>query len=147
MKRNTLIFGIIALLIGAAALAAAFIFQNNMLGLFCGLGGAGCALGLGNFFSYFYWSSGNNNKRYEEMQDNKSIEVNDELNSKVRDRSGRITCSIGFAAVCVTVILLEILEGLGLIAGSYLTVMILCAFLFFEMITYVIVFSSVRKKF
>ena len=147
MKKNTLILGLIALVIGVTALAGAVIFQNGLSGIFYGLGGAGCALGLGNIISYLYWSSGKNKKRYDEILESKSIEVNDELNSKVRDRSGRITCSIGFAAVCVTAILLEILEGLGMISGSYLTVMILCAFLFFQMITYIIVFSSVRKKF
>ena len=147
MKKNTLIFGILALVIGVVSLTAAFIFGGNMTGFFFGLGGAGAALGIGNIISYFYWSSQRNNKRYEELLENKSIEVNDELNSKVRDRCGRITCSVGFGAVCVTVILLEILEGAGLISGSYLTVMVLCAFLFFQMITYIIVFSSVRKKF
>lgn len=147
MKKNTLIFGILALLAGAATLAAAFIFQGNMNGICFGIGGAGCALGIGNIISYFYWSAEKNKKRYEELLENKSIEVNDELNSKISDRSGRITCSIGFAAVCVTAILLEILEGLGLISGSYLTVMVLCGFLLFQIITYMIVFSSVKKTF
>ena len=147
MKNNTLFFGILALLAGVAALAAAFIFQGNLIGICFGIGGAGCALGLGNIISYFYWSSEKNKKRYAEILENKSVEVNDELNSKIRDRSGRITCSIGFAAVCTTVILLEILEGLGFISGSYLAVMILCGFLLFQIITYMIVFSSVRKNF
>lgn len=147
MKKNTLITGILLLLIGVAALGAAVIFQNNMNGLFYGLGGAGCALGIGNIISYFYWSSDKNKKRYEELLENKSIEVNDELNSKIRDRSGRITCNIGFAAACITAILLEILECLGLISGSYLTVMVLCGFLIFQIITYIFVFSSIKKQF
>ena len=147
MKKNTLIFGILALLIGLTALGAAFIFTGNMNGVFFGIGGAGCALGLGNIISYFYWSSEKNKKRYEELLENKSIEVNDELNSKIRDRSGRITCNIGFAAVCATTILLEILEGLGIISGSFLTILVLCGFLLFQIITYIIVFSSVKKKF
>ena len=147
MKKNTLIFGILALLIGVTALGAAFIFTGNMNGVFFGIGGAGCALGLGNIISYFYWTSDKNKKRYEELLENKSIEVNDELNSKIRDRAGRITCSVGFAAVCVTTILLEILEGLGLISGSFLTVIVLSCFLLFQIITYMIVFSSVKKNF
>ena len=147
MKNTNLLFGILALLAGVAALAAAFIFQGNMIGICFGIGGAGCALGLGNIISHFYWSSEKNKKRYAEILENKSVEVNDELNSKIRDRSGRITCNIGFAAVCLAVILLEILEGLGFISGSYLTVMILCGFLLFQIITYMFVFSSVKKNF
>ena len=147
MKKNTLIFGILALLIGVTALGAAFIFTGNMNGVFFGIGGAGCALGLGNIITHFYWTSDKNKKRYEELLENKSIEVNDELNSKIRDRAGRITCSVGFAAVCVTTILLEILEGLGLISGSFLTVIVLSCFLLFQIITYMIVFSSVKKNF
>ena len=103
-------------------------------------------LRIGNIISFFYWSSENNKKRYEEILENKSIEINDELNTKLRDRAGRITGSIGFAAVCVIAILLEILESLGSITGSYLTVTVLCGLLVFQMITYMVVFSSERKK-
>ena len=146
MKKNTLAFGILALLAGVTALAAAFVFHGNHNGICFGIGGAGCALGLGNIISFFYWSSENNKKRYEEILENKSIEINDELNTKLRDRAGRITGSIGFAAVCVIAILLEILESLGSIPGSYLTVTVLCGLLVFQMITYMVVFSSERKK-
>ena len=146
MKKNTLAFGILALLAGVTALAAAFVFHGKHNGICFGIGGAGCALGLGNIISYFYWSSENNKKRYEEILENKSIEINDELNTKLRDRAGRITGSIGFATVCVIAILLEILESLGSITGSYLTVTVLCGLLVFQMITYMVVFSFEKKK-
>lgn len=147
MKNTNLFFGILALLAGIAALAAAFIFQGNMIGICFGIGGAGCALGLGNIISYFYWSSEKNKKRYEEILETKSIEINDELNSRIGDKAGKITGSIVFAAVCAIAILLEILEGLGLVTGSYLTVTVLCGLLVFQIIIYMVVFSAIRKKF
>lgn len=147
MKNTNLFFGILALLAGVAALAAAFIFQGNMIGICFGIGGAGCALGLGNIISYFYWSSEKNKKRYEEILETKSIEINDELNSRIGDKAGKITGSIVFAAVCAIAILLEILEGLGLVTGSYLTVTVLCGLLVFQIIIYMVVFSAIRKKF
>ncbi|MBR6275306.1 MAG: hypothetical protein IKR27_09900 [Lachnospiraceae bacterium] len=147
MKNTNLFFGILALLAGIAALTAAFIFQGNMIGICFGIGGAGCALGIGNIISYFYWSSEKNKKRYEEILETKSIEINDELNSRIGDKAGKITGSIVFAAVCAIAILLEILEGLGLVTGSYLTVTVLCGLLVFQIIIYMVVFSAIRKKF
>ena len=80
MKNTNLFFGILALLAGIAALTAAFIFQGNMIGICFGIGGAGCALGIGNIISYFYWSSELNINRYEDILETNSIVINDELN-------------------------------------------------------------------
>lgn len=130
MKKSTLLSGIIALVIGIAALMAA-IHQtdNNISGILFGLTGCGLGLGIGTIINYTYWSTGKNRKRYEELLERKNIEVNDELNQKIRDKAGRITESIGLAIIISLIITLTLFEALGFMASGYLTVVILSFYL------------------
>ncbi len=148
MKKNTLICGIIALVIGIAALMAALNqTQDSIAGILFGAAGSGIGLGAGGIISFIYWSSGKNKKKYEEVLARKDIEVNDELNQKIRDKAGRITNSIGLAVIIALILTLTIFEALGFITTGYMTVVILSFYLLFRMIIYVVVFNSVRKEY
>jgi len=148
MKKSTLLSGIIALVIGIAALMAA-IHQtdNNISGILFGLTGCGLGLGIGTIINYTYWSTGKNRKRYEELLERKKIEVNDELNQKIRDKAGRITESIGLAIIISLIITLTLFEALGFMASGYLTVVILSFYLLIRLVIYAVVFNSVRKEY
>ena len=148
MKKSTLISGIIALIIGIAALMAA-IHQtdNNISGILFGLTGCGLGLGIGTIINYTYWSTGKNRKRYEELLERKNIEVNDELNQKIRDKAGRITESIGLAIIISLIITLTLFEALGFMASGYLTVVILSFYLLIRLVIYAVVLNSVRKEY
>jgi hypothetical protein len=148
MKKSTLLSGIIALVIGIAALMAA-IHQsdNNISGILFGLTGCGLGLGIGTIINYTYWSTGKNRKRYEELLERKNIEVNDELNQKIRDKAGRITESIGLAIIISLIITLTLFEALGFMASGYLTVVILSFYLLIRLVIYAVVFNSVRKEY
>ena len=148
MKKSTLLSGIIALVIGIAALMAA-IHQtdNNISGILFGLTGCGLGLGIGTIINYTYWSTGKNRKRYEELLERKNIEVNDELNQKIRDKAGRITESIGLAIIISLIITLTLFEALGFMASGYLTVVILSFYLLIRLVIYPVVFNSVRKEY
>lgn len=148
MKKTTLLSGIIALVIGIAALMAA-IHQtdNNISGILFGLTGCGLGLGIGTIINYTYWSTGKNRKRYEELLERKNIEVNDELNQKIRDKAGRITESIGLAIIISLIITLTLFEALGFMASGYLTVVILSFYLLIRLVIYAVVFNSVRKEY
>ena len=148
MKKSTLLSGIIALIIGIAALMAA-IHQtdNNISGILFGLTGCGLGLGIGTIINYTYWSTGKNRKRYEELLERKNIEVNDELNQKIRDKAGRITESIGLAIIISLIITLTLFEALGFMASGYLTVVILSFYLLIRLVIYAVVFNSVRKEY
>lgn len=148
MKKSTLLSGIIALVIGIAALMAA-IHQtdNNISGILFGLTGCGLGLGIGTIINYTYWSTGKNRKRYEELLERKNIEVNDELNQKIRDKAGRITESIGLAIIISLIITLTLFEALGFMASGNLTVVILSFYLLIRLVIYAVVFNSVRKEY
>ena len=148
MKKSTLLSGIIALIIGIAALMAA-IHQtdNNISGILFGLTGCGLGLGIGTIINYTYWSTGKNRKRYEELLERKNIEVNDELNQKIRDKAGRITESIGLAIIISLIITLTLFEALGFMASGYLTVVILSFYILIRLVIYAVVFNSVRKEY
>ena len=148
MKKSTLLSGIIALIIGIAALMAA-IHQtdNNISGILFGITGCGLGLGIGTIINYTYWSTGKNRKRYEELLERKNIEVNDELNQKIRDKAGRITESIGLAIIISLIITLTLFEALGFMASGYLTVVILSFYLLIRLVIYAVVFNSVRKEY
>lgn len=148
MKKSTLLSGIIALVIGIAALMAA-IHQtdNNISGILFGLTGCGLGLGIGTIINYTYWSTEKNRKRYEELLERKNIEVNDELNQKIRDKASRITESIGLAIIISLIITLTLFEALGFMASGYLTVVILSFYLLIRLVIYAVVFNSVRKEY
>lgn len=148
MKKSTLICSIIALVIGIAALMAAVNQpEGGFAGILFGLAGSGIGLGIGGVLSFIYWSLGKNQKRYEEILAAKNIEVNDELNQRIRDKAGRITNSIGLAIIIALIITLTLFEALGFITTGYMTVVILAFYLLFRMIIYIIVFNSVRKEY
>ena len=148
MKKTTLSFGIIILIIGIAALMAAINqTDNNIGGILFGLAGCGIGLGIGNIFSFIYWSSGKNKKRYEELLEKKNIEANDELNQKIRDKAGRITSTIELAIIISLIIVLTLFEALGYMTTGYVTVVILSFYLLLRFIIYVAVFNSVRKEY
>ena len=148
MKKSTILFGIIILIIGIAALMAAVNqTDNNIGGILFGLAGCGIGLGIGNIFSFIYWSSGKNKKRYEELLEKKNIEANDELNQKIRDKAGRITSTIELAIIISLIIVLTLFEALGYMTTGYVTVVILSFYLLLRFIIYVAVFNSVRKEY
>jgi disulfide bond formation protein DsbB len=148
MKKSSLLFGIIALLIGIAALMAAINqTDNNINGILFGLAGSGIGLGIGTIINFIYWSSGKNKKRYEEILERKNIEVYDELNEKIRAKAGRITNSIGLAIIITLILTLTLFEALGFMTGGYVTVVILSFYMLVNFIVYVVVFNSVRKEF
>ena len=148
MKKSTLICGIFAFIIGLAALMAAINqTDSNIGGILFGLAGCGLGLGIGSIFSFIYWSASKNKKRYEELLEKKNIEVNDELNQKIKDKTGRITDTIGLAIIITLILTLTLFEALGFMTSGYVTVVILSFYLLIRFLIYIVVFNSVRKEY
>ena len=148
MKKSTLIWGIVAFIIGLAVLVAAINqTDNNIGGILFGMAGCGLGLGIGSILNYIYWSSSKNKKRYEELLEKKNIEVNDELNQRIKDKTGRITDTIGLAVIITLILTLTLFEALGFMTSGYMTVVILSFYLLIRFIIYIVVFNSVRKEY
>lgn len=90
MDKRYLNRGIICVLVGICFILAAVFTESALDGLLWGLAGGALGPGIGMIIMHFYWSSPQNIKRYKEKQEQKNIEVHDELNEKLRDKSGRI---------------------------------------------------------
>ena len=147
MKKSELITGVILALAGAAALAAAILTETAFDGIFWGIAGAGLGLGVGRGIQWFRRSSPKQAEKYREMLENKEIQVNDELNRKLRDQSGRIAYSAGLGIISVTMMVLAVLDAAGVIRDVRLTLLVLGAILLIQIILGVAVFSHLRKKY
>jgi len=147
MKKSELITGVILTLAGAAALAAALLTETAFDGIFWGVAGAGLCLGIGIVIRFFRWFAPDRSEQYREILENKEIGVNDELNRKLRDQSGRIAYSAGLGIISVTMMILAVLDAAGVIRDSRLTILVLGAILLIQIILGIAVFSHLRKKY
>ena len=147
MKKSELITGVILALAGAAALAAAILTETAFDGIFWGVAGAGLCLGVGMIIQWFRRSSPEGADQYRETLEKKKIEVNDELNRKLKDQSGRIAYSGGLGIISVTMMILAVLDAAGVIRDSRLTVLVLGAILLIQVILGIVVFNRLRKKY
>ena len=96
---------------------------------------------------FFRWSAPDRSEQYREILENKEIGVNDELNRKLRDQSGRIAYSAGLGIISVTMMILAVLDAAGVIRDSRLTILVLGAILLIQIILGIAVFSHLRKKY
>ena len=147
MKKSELITGIIYVLVGAACLTLALCTDTSLEGLLWGLAGAGVVPGIGMIIQYFYWSSPKNRTRYAEIMDNKSIEMNDELNNKLRDQSGRQAYHAVMLVTCASILVFSILGSLGVLDDTRLIVIYLGAFLAFQIVIGIAMFNRLLKKY
>ena len=108
MKKSNLITGILYVLFGVACLIVALLIETKLEGILWGFAGAGIFPGIMMICKYFYWSSPKNKERYEERLENERIEQHDELKTKIRDRAGRYTYSLGLLVVCFSILVFGI---------------------------------------
>lgn len=96
---------------------------------------------------YFYWSSPKNKERYEERLENERIEQHDELKTKIRDRAGRYTYSLGLLVVCFSILVFGILGALEVIDNARMIVLYLGGYLLFQVIAGIVIFNKLMKKY
>ena len=147
MKKGYLIRGMVPALLGAAFIAAAVFTESPVENLLWGLGGAGLAPGLVMIVRYFYWSSPGNERRFKEMQERSDIERRDELNEKLRDKSGRIAYLAGLLILCVSEVVFTVLGKTGVIADHRIFVSYLFGLLVLQILIGMAAFHLLRKKY
>ncbi|WP_329887492.1 hypothetical protein [Pseudoramibacter faecis] len=92
MKKSNFVAGGLYILIGTVFLFLAIHTKSN---IFFGLAGAGFGPGVVMMYRYFYWSKPGNSARYLEKMMDEKIERQDELEVKLRDKSGRCAYALG----------------------------------------------------
>ena len=96
---------------------------------------------------YFYWSSPKNKEQYEERLENDRIEQHDELKTKIRDRAGRYAYGIGLVVICFSILVFSILGALEVIDNARMIILYLSGYLMFQIITGIIIFNKLMKKY
>ena len=102
MKKNYLNEGMKLLLVGICLVLAAAFSETAVDGLLWGFAGGALAPGIARIIQHFYWSAPKNQVRYQEMKEQADINLHDELNEKLRDKSGRIAYLIGLLIICIS---------------------------------------------
>jgi hypothetical protein len=125
MKKNYLNEGMKLLLVGICLVLAAAFSETAVDGLLWGFAGGALAPGIARIIQHFYWSAPKNQVRYQEMKEQADINLHDELNEKLRDKSGRIAYLIGLLIICISEVVFSILGKAGIISNHKLIVLYL----------------------
>ena len=147
MKKSNLTAGILYVLFGVTCLIVALLIETKLEGILWGFAGGGIVPGIIMICQYFYWSSPKNKERYAERLENERIEQHDELKTKIRDKSGRYTYSLGLLVICFSMMIFGILGALEVIDNARIIVIYLGGYLLFQFITGIVIFNHIMKKY
>lgn len=147
MKKSYLMIGIGDILLGVICLTIALMYETKVEGILWGFAGAGIIPGIVAIAKYFYWSSPKNQARYEKLLENERIEMHDELKTKVRDRAGRYSYTIGLLFVSFSILIFGFLGALEILENTRFIVLYLSGYLVFQIAIGVVIFNRMMKKY
>jgi positive regulator of sigma E activity len=147
MKKSYLNRGIICVLAGLCFLLAAVFTESVFDGLLWGFAGGALGPGIGWIIQHFYWSAPKNQERYREIQEQEDINLHDELNEKLRDKSGRIAYNIGLLIICISEVVFSILGKTGVITDYKIIVLYLFSLFIFQIVIGFVVYHQLRRKY
>lgn len=99
------------------------------------------------FFSIILSEFLKNRVALQERLENDRIEQHDELKTKIRDRAGRYAYGIGLAVICFSILVFSILGALEVIDNARMIILYLSGYLMFQIITGIIIFNKLMKKY
>ena len=147
MKKSDLKKGIVFVFVGICFIVAAIFTESTVEGLLWGFGGGALGPGIGMIIQFFYWSAPKNEERFREILEQKDISIHDELNEKLRDKSGRIAYLIGLIIICISEVIFSILGKMGIITDHKIIVLYLFGLFVFQIVIGFIVYHQIRKKY
>lgn len=145
MKKNYLNEGMKLLLVGICLVLAAAFSETAVDGLLWGFAGGALGPGIARIIQHFYWSAPKNQVRYQEMKEQADINLHDELNEKLRDKSGRIAYLI--VIICISEVVFSILGKAGIISNHKLIVLYLFVLLLVQIVIGKVAYRQLRKKY
>ncbi len=145
MKKGELVNGIVYMLAGLLALCLALVTETRMEGLFWGLTGAALSVGAGIVARYLYWSTPKRREKYREKLENEQIEREDERNVMLRDRAGRYAYALGLVVNGLSLLVLCILSAVGILTNVRGIVLMLAAYLLFQVLSFILILSRLQK--
>ncbi len=147
MKKSYLSKGIVLVMIGICFILAAVFTVSVMDGLLWGFAGGSLGPGIAIIIQHFYWSAPKNQERYREIQEQKDINLHDELNEKLRDKSGRIAYYIGLIIICISEVVFSILGKAGIITDHKIIVLYLFGLFVLQIVAGIIAYTLLRKRY
>ena len=147
MKKGILIEGILFVFGGAVLLCIELLTDSVLDSLLISFAAGGICSGIVMICKYFYWNSPKNKERYQEKIANEKIELHDELKSKLRDKSGRYSYTIGIMTVSASIVIFSILGQLEIINNARMIVLYLSGYLVFQIIIGIVIFRHLLKKY
>ena len=147
MKKGILIEGILFVFGGAVLLCIELLTDSVLDSLLISFAAGGICSGIVMICKYFYWNSPKNKERYQEKIANEKIELHDELKSKLRDKSGRYSYTIGIMTVSASIVIFSILGQLEIINNARMIVPYLSGYLVFQIIIGIVIFRHLLKKY
>jgi len=147
MKKSNLIVGMLYVLFGVTCLIVVLLIETKLEGILWGFAGAGIFPGMMMICKYFYWSSPKNKDRYEERLENERIEMHDELKTKIRDKAGRYTYTLGMIILSFSILVFGILGALEVIENARMIVIYLSGYLLFQFIAGIVIFNKLMKRY
>ncbi|WP_026499401.1 hypothetical protein [Butyrivibrio sp. WCD2001] len=147
MKISDLNKGVLCILVGSCFVLAAIFAEGAVDGLLWGLAGGALGPGIGWIVKHFYWSAPKNQKRYSEIKEQEDICLHDELNEKLRDKTGRIAYNIIFFLICISEVTFAILGKAGVIINHKIIVWYLFGLLIIQIAIDKVVYYQLRKKY
>ena len=147
MKKSYLSKGIVCVLVGICFVLAAVFTESAIDGLLWGFAGGALGPGIGWIIQHFYWSHPKNRERYQEIQEQEDINLHDELNEKLRDKSGRIAYNIGLLLICVSEIVFAILGKAGIITDHKVIVLYLFGLFLIQIVIGNVAYRQLRRKY
>ena len=146
MKKSNLIVGICYVAAGMLLLFAALWTDTKLGSLLFGFSGACLGPGALMIYKYCYWSAPQNRARYQEKCKEEAVEMHDERNVKLRDRSGAYAYSLGLVAASVSMVVFSVLGALGVLENTKWIVLYLGGFLVFQIAAKMVIFKRLSLK-
>lgn len=147
MKKSMLWTGLAYVVAGITLLAVFWSCETRVESLLFSFGFACLAPGLAMIGRYFYWSTPKNRDRYRERIERETIELHDELNVKLRDKSGRYAYLAGLAVLSLSIVVFSLLDAWEVIVDGRLMVLYLGAYFLFQILIGLIFFRRLKKKY
>lgn len=147
MKRGHLMTGIVYVAVGILLLALSSLTEGRLGSLLFAFGFAGAVPGAVMIGKYVYWTSPRNRERYAERVEQERIDLQDELNQKLSDRSGRYAYLLGLGVTALGTVVFSLLDALEVIRSGRLVVLYLGAYLVFQVAAGQIIYRRLRRKY
>ena len=146
MKKSNLWTGVGFVLAAVLCLLTVFLFETPLNSMFCGLTGAFGAPGLVLIYRYFKWNSPKHGAEYRERLELEQIELRDERNAMLRDKSGRYAYLFSLGVEVAVLFALSVAEILSR-RGVYQTAVIaLSVWIIVQYLAGILFYRMLKRK-